>query len=174
MDDRTELALLEDGDAAELYAVIERDREDLARWLPWPPFATLDGTRGFIYDSQERFARGDGFDLGLWHEGRLVGGLGLHHVDALDGTTSVGYWLASEARGSGLMTRAVARLIDHCFGEMRLHRVEIRVAPENDDSLRLAKRLGAVDEGRLREAALLRGERHDLVVLSILRHEWAP
>lgn len=172
VDDRTELALLQDADAGELYAVIDRDRTDLARWLPWAPLSTLDGTRGFIADSLDRNTRGDGFDLGLWHDGRIVGGVGLHHIDALDRTTSLGYWLAPGARGHGLVTRACARLIDHCFGALDLHRVEIRVAPGNDASLRVAKRLGAKEEGRLREATLLGGERHDLVVLSILSHEW--
>lgn len=172
VDDRTDLALLDDADAGELYAVIDRDREDLARWLPWAPLSTLDGTRGFIADSLERHARGDGFDLGLWHDGAIVGGLGLHHIDALDHTTSLGYWLAPNARGRGLMTRACARLIDHCFQDLDLHRVEIRIAPGNEGSLRVAKRLGAKEEGRLREATLLHGRREDLLVHSILRHEW--
>jgi ribosomal-protein-serine acetyltransferase len=66
------------------------------------------------------------------------------------------------------MTRAVKALIDHAFGELGLHRVEIRAAAENRRSRAIPERLGFEQEGILREAERV-GERYqDLVVYGLL------
>jgi ribosomal-protein-serine acetyltransferase len=71
------------------------------------------------------------------------------------------------------MTRAVSALIDHAFGPLGMHRVEIRSAVSNDRSRALCERLGLVEEGVLREAEAFTDRYHDLVVYSALAHEWA-
>jgi ribosomal-protein-serine acetyltransferase len=71
------------------------------------------------------------------------------------------------------MTRAVSTLIGHAFGAWGLHRVEIRSAVGNDRSRALCERLGLVQEGVLREAEAFTDRYHDLVVYSVLAHEWA-
>ncbi len=54
---------------------------------------------------------------------------------------SIGYWLARDHAGRGVMPRAVAMVIDHCFGPVGLHRVEIAIRPENTNSLRVVEKL---------------------------------
>ena len=60
---------------------------------------------------------------------------------------SVGYWLDQAVAGRGLMPRAVAMVIDHCFTAVALHRVEICVRPENTNSLRVVEKLGLREVG---------------------------
>lgn len=55
---------------------------------------------------------------------------------------SIGYWLGEEYAGRGVMPLAVAMAIDHCFGPAGLHRVEIAIRPENQNSLRVVEKLG--------------------------------
>lgn len=172
LDEPTLLAQLTARDADELFLRIAADRDRLAEWLPWAERATLAATRDFCADSLARADRGDAFDLGIWHEGRLVGVVGTHAMDALNRSASMGYWLTAEAQGRGLMLRACTRVLDHCFEERDIHRVEIRVAPRNTRSLALVRKLGAREEGRAREAALLRGAYHDLLIFGVLAHEW--
>lgn len=63
----------------------------------------------------------------------------------------IGYWIGQEFAGRGHVPRAVALAVDHCFGVLGLHRVEINVRPENRASLRVVEKLGLRDEGmRLR------------------------
>lgn len=166
------LVQLDERDADELYLRVASERARLAEWLPWAESSTLPATRAFCRDSAERCAAGEGFDLGVRLRERLVGVVGANSFDALNGTMSLGYWLSAEAEGRGLMTRACAAVVDHAFRAMGLHRVEVRVAPGNARSLAIVRRLGAREEGRAREAALLRGTRHDLLVFGILAHEW--
>ena len=60
---------------------------------------------------------------------------------------SLGYWLARDAAGRGVMPRAVAMVIDHCFGPVGLHRIEICIRPENTNSLRVVEKLGLAQVG---------------------------
>ncbi|MCW2794450.1 MAG: GCN5-related N-acetyltransferase [Nocardioides sp.] len=60
---------------------------------------------------------------------------------------SVGYWLDKEYAGRGVIPRAVALVIDHCFFTAGLHRIEVAVRPENSNSLRVVEKLGLREIG---------------------------
>lgn len=60
---------------------------------------------------------------------------------------SIGYWLGREFAGRGVMPTAVAMVIDHCFAEVGLHRIEICIRPENTNSLRVVEKLGIREIG---------------------------
>jgi [ribosomal protein S5]-alanine N-acetyltransferase len=60
---------------------------------------------------------------------------------------SIGYWIDREYAGRGVMPRAVAMVIDHCFTAGRLHRIEICIRPENSNSLRVVEKLGIREVG---------------------------
>ena len=60
---------------------------------------------------------------------------------------SVGYWLDQEYAGRGVMPRAVALVIDHCFFTAGLHRIEVAIRPENSNSLRVVEKLGLREVG---------------------------
>lgn len=62
-------------------------------------------------------------------------------------SASIGYWVAQEVAGRGVVPTAVALAIDYCFAELGLHRIEINVRPENRPSLRVVEKLGLRDEG---------------------------
>lgn len=59
----------------------------------------------------------------------------------------VGYWVGSHAARGGVATAAVALVVDHCFAQGGLHRVEATVRPENEPSLRVLRKLGFREEG---------------------------
>lgn len=60
---------------------------------------------------------------------------------------SVGYWLDQHFAGRGVMPRAVALVIDHCFTAAGLHRIEVAIRPENSNSLRVVEKLGLREVG---------------------------
>lgn len=174
LDETLSLGLLEARHAVDLYALIDANREHLERWFPWATETNgPEDTRAFIERSLAAFARGEGFDAAaILDEGRLIGSLGLHGMDRGAGKTELGYWLAVEAQGRGIVTRAIAGLLPYLFREMDLHRLEIRIDPANDRSRAIPERLGFTEEGVLREVGVDRGQRYDLVVYSLLRTEW--
>lgn len=163
---------LESGDAVELYALIEANREHLARWMPWAADQDLPGTERFIAEAEEQLARDDGFQAGIAPEGKIVGVAGFHSVDRVNRNTSIGYWLAEPAQGRGTMTAVVRALLDYAFCEWELHRVEIHCAPENLRSRAIPERHGFREEARLRETERVAGRYLDSVVYGMLEGEW--
>jgi ribosomal-protein-serine acetyltransferase len=133
----------------------------------------LDDTLKFIRDSLQDFAANKSFNVGVWENGKYVGGLGIHHIDPTRRCGEVGYWLVKDAEGRGIMTRACGALITHGFGGMKLHRMEIRCDTENARSRAIPKRLGFREERILRESLeRFDGVMRDAVVYGLLTHEW--
>ncbi|WP_246160441.1 GNAT family N-acetyltransferase [Nocardioides humilatus] len=60
---------------------------------------------------------------------------------------SIGYWIDQKYAGRGVMPRAVAMAVDHCFFNAKLHRLEICIRPENSNSLRVVEKLGIREVG---------------------------
>ena len=172
--DDCRLRLLEERDADELYALIEANREYLTPWMPWAPGQTRAGTLEFIRLTRRQVAEDNGLQTAIERGGRIVGVVGFHGVAWQDRSTSIGYWLAESEQGRGIMTRAVAALVDHALLGWGLNRVEIRAAPENLRSRAIPERLGFVQEGVLREAERV-GDRYlDSVVYGMLASAWGP
>jgi ribosomal-protein-serine acetyltransferase len=170
--DNVSLRQLEEGDAGELYALIDRNRAYLARWLPWAQAETRADVDQFIASTVRQFALGDGIQTAIMVDGSIAGSIGVHGVSWLHASTSVGYWLAEVHQGRGIMTRAVAAYLDHAFGTWHLHRLELRAATANARSRAVAERLGFTLEGVLRSAERVGDQAHDLVVYSMLAPEW--
>ena len=82
------------------------------------------------------------------YQGRFVGQLTVSNI--VRGSAqfaSVGYWIDESYAGRGIITRAVAMAIDHCFGPVGLHRIEVAIRPENTSSLRVVEKLGIKEVG---------------------------
>lgn len=159
-------------DAPELHALIEANRDYLSRWLPWAAEQEMAGTEKFIAEAQDQLARNDGFQVCLAPDGPIVGVVGFHSVDWTNRNATIGYWLADDHQGRGIMTTAVRALVDHAFDVWSLHRIEIHCAPANRRSRAIPERLGFREEATLRETELV-GERWlDGVVYGLLKGEW--
>lgn len=171
--DDIELGLLEPRHAPTLAALIDRNRDELGRYLPWARCQTLGDTRTFVAASLQKFAQGDGFEAAVLVNGEMAGMLGLHYIRSPLGGTELGYWLAAAHQGRGVMTRAIAGLLPVLFGAYDLNRVEIRCDPGNRASRRVAERLGFRHEGTLRAVGPDRdGIAADAMVFGLLRDEW--
>lgn len=173
LSDGVQLRSLTEADVKELYGLIEANRSYLAPWMPWAAGQTVDGTAEFVRKSIKQEADDDGFQVAVIVDGAIAGVLG-HELDRENRTTTIGYWLAEDKQGRGLMTAAVKRLLEHAFDELRLNRVGIEVAPNNPRSRALAERLGFREEGVLREAERFADDDYrDLVLYSMLASEWS-
>jgi ribosomal-protein-alanine N-acetyltransferase len=126
-----------------------------ADWLrPWdatPPPGTdpRPASYGALVRRLQRMAReGSTFPFAVEVDGAFAGQLTVNNI--VRGSAqfaSMGYWLDQQYAGRGVMPRAVAMAIDHCFTTARLHRVEICIRPENSNSLRVVEKLGMHEVG---------------------------
>jgi ribosomal-protein-serine acetyltransferase len=168
-----ELRLWEAGDAVELTEVIAANREHLAIWLPWAETQGFQDSVEYLDLKRLQLEAHDGLDAALVLDGEIAGGVGFHRVDWVNRSTSIGYWLAADAQGRGLMTAAVTALLDYAFFEWELHRVVIEVIVGNERSRAIPERLGFRQEAILRQAKLVRGSHEDTRLYAILAPEWA-
>lgn len=161
-------------DATELQGVIEDNRDHLAAWLPWAAGQTAADTQAFLLEVEAQAAANDGFQAAIRRDGAIVGVCGFVGVDWVNRGTAIGYWLAADQQGRGLVTAAVAALVEHALGAWGLGRVEIRAATGNRRSRAVAERLGFRPEATFRKAQQLGGRAHDLVVYARVAGDPAP
>ena len=81
-----------------------------------------------------------------------------------------GYWLAAEARGRGLATRAVT-LMTGWLIELGAAHVFLTIQSENAASAAVARRSGFTYEGTLRAHGVWQGQRQDVDVFAVLPQE---
>jgi ribosomal-protein-serine acetyltransferase len=172
VDDEIELRLVEQGHVDALQALIERNLDHLRRWMPWASeSASRDDLVTWVRLSLQRHAEGGGFYAAIWYGQEIAGTVGLE-IDQRQRSGEIGYWLDQDLQGRGIMTRSVQAVIGACFGDLHLHRVEILCAPENARSCAVARRLGFVNEGVLRDAERIGDRYQDLAVYGMLVAEW--
>ena len=168
-----ELRLVEERHAEEMFATVDRNRAYLRQWLPWVDATkSAEDSLAFIRSVLDMFAAHNGFTAAIWHRERVAGVIGTHRIDWRNRRVELGYWLAEEFQGRGLMSDACRLAIAHLFDDMDLHRVEIRCAAGNAKSNAIPRRLGFKHEGTLRDAELVNGRYLDLLVYAMLKSEW--
>lgn len=160
-------------DAPTLFHTVDANRNHLRRWFSW-----VDATRqaehslSFILKSRQEQEEQNGLALGIFHDGQLAGGIGMHDWDHSLRKAAIGYWLAREAEGKGIMHQCARTFIAFLFDSLHLNKLEIHHLPDNTRSAKTAQLLGFRTEGVLRDHLLINGSYHDMVVTGLLRREW--
>lgn len=173
LDADTELVFPLPNDAEELFAVVDRERERLGKWLPWlERVKSVEDERAFLRSSAGAIGQGRAYPYLIRVQGQPAGFVSLI-IDLPGHTAKVGYWLGQDYEGRGIVTRGVAFLLDAGFDRLGLHRIEIRAAPGNRRSRAVPERLGFCYEGTARDAGQTSGGRCcDLEVWAMLASDW--
>jgi len=144
-----------------------------AHEAPVPVEQTVELLRRF----RGQFDLGQDFVYGILSrdESEAVGGSGLHTRGGAE-AFEIGYWIRASRARQGLATEAAAALTRAGIEVAGAQRIEIRVDPENQPSLAIPRKLGFVEEGRLR--GMLHGpdgtpRQRDAVVFALLADELA-
>jgi RimJ/RimL family protein N-acetyltransferase len=103
-----------------------------------------------------------------------IGSTGLHHASSENRDAELGIMIGEKAYWSkGYGTDAVATLVRFAFEEMNLNRIELRVFDFNERAQASYRKCGFIEEGRMRQSHYADGAYCDVVVMSVLREEWA-
>ena len=174
VDNELELALPTESNVEKAFAVVMANYDHLHEWMPWVNERfTLESVREFYRRTLLKFAGNeDEIGLNIVYKGEIVGGTGFHEINRTDKSAEIGYWLAKDATGKGIMTKSVDKLLDYGFDELVLNRIVIKCVPENTKSRAIPERLGFTIEGVEREAGWLHTRFVDHVVYSMLAREW--
>ena len=88
------------------------------------------------------------------------------------GLSEVGYALATDHQGRGVMGSAIELLLADLFTHTRIERVEARCATDNAPSQRVLEKVGFRREGTLRSYFRLHGRRVDNYLYAVLKTDW--
>jgi len=169
--DGARLRPLRAADAAALYAYLS---DPAVTELTSYPVVSIPMVEAMIERSLRRWEAGEPSKWGvaLQHDDRLVGTCGFNEWSRAHRRAELAFDLAQDHWGKGLMSRAVAAVLQWAFRQNQLDRVHAFVRVDNRRSERLLERSGFVREGRLRSFRVCRGQPHDFYVYGLLRSEW--
>lgn len=171
--DKISLEVLEEPHAPTLFCLVNENREYLKKWLPWVDnMQAVENARNYIINCIKQAEERTDFAYAIMYERKMVGRIGIHHINQQNKIGEIGYWLADGLQGNGIVTKSCKALIFYGFNELGLNRIEIKCAIGNDKSRAIAEKLRFKQEGILRQAELLNGNFIDLYLYSMLKEEW--
>jgi RimJ/RimL family protein N-acetyltransferase len=134
-----------------------RSEAEIQRWLESAAKSRSDYTFGI-----RRVATDD-----------LIGWAQLDGIDWIHRSTSLGIGIGPRQHwDAGYGTEAMRLLLGFAFDELNLHRVYLTAFSYNARAIHLYEKLGFTLEGRYREHLERDGQRHDMLLYGLLRHEW--
>ena len=133
------LSLVEEFMSTELYDIINKDRDELAKWLPWAnDMQSIDDEAQFIRYSKEHNL----FILAILNGATPVGMIDLHNIDEINHTAEIGYWLSSEYQGKGIMYNSLQSLTSYAFNFFNMEKLIIKADVSNEKSRHVAEHAG--------------------------------
>ncbi|APT18996.1 hypothetical protein FC62_GL000431 [Amylolactobacillus amylotrophicus DSM 20534] len=154
--------------ALELFTLIQVQRDYLLEWLPWVEHVTSPAAQELsLRQFYNATMKGEAYETLIFYKGQVAGSLSFNEISHLNHQADIGYWLSADLKGRGIMTKSVAKLIKFGFGQLKLHKITLVAAVENQPSNAVAKRVGMTLEATLREQILLKSGYHDVNYYSI-------
>jgi ribosomal-protein-alanine N-acetyltransferase len=145
-------------DARSLFRIVRTP--EVSRYT-WPPPATIEQFENFIDWTHSERACGKYICFGIVPSGgcEAVGLFELRQMQPGFLRAELGFFIDPALFGRGLFSDAARLVLNFAFHVVGIHRVEARVAVENDRSNNALSKIGARQEGVLR-AAFIRGGRY--------------
>ncbi len=176
--ERLVLRCWEPRDAPLLKDALDSSLDHLRPWMPWARSEPqpLEEKVKLLRKFRGSFDLGQDFGYGIFtsDESEVVGG-GHLHTRLGAGVLEIGYWIRESRVRAGFATEATAALTRVALEICGVDRVEIRVEPANERSIAVPRKLGFVEEARLRRRlpAPEGGEPRDAVIFTVFRDELA-
>jgi len=166
------LRAIEREDLPLLHELFDDDLELLARSEDAPPRPVSLAEREQRFDEllEEQDRRVMRFVIELGDE--LVGECQLHFIDHYRRSCQLGIVLGREYWAKGLGQDAVRTLVDFAFRDLGMRKVGLEVLADDERAVGAYRKVGFVEEGRLRDHSWFEGAFHDALVMGILRDEW--
>ena len=172
--DKIELRQISEVNAAELFEVVVKNYEHLRPFLYWVvPEYSLESAEEFIAQTNKAFAENTSRTFGIFFDEKIVGVIGFVNFNWSSQRTEIGYWIAKDFEGKGIITKSCKTLINYAFDELKMNRIEIRCACENVRSCNIPQRLGYKLEGVLRQFLWRHTRFYDMAIYGMLAEEWS-
>ena len=160
-------------DATALFHAIHKSRKHLRPWLNWVDTTTKEEhSLEFIRSSLAAQHNQEAIALGIFLNGQIIGGIGMHHWDHYLRIVHIGYWINKEHEGQGIISSSCRHFFSFVFEKLNINKIELHFLPGNKRSAAVAERLGCKIEGVIRQSIMINGTLQDVVIAGLLKSEW--
>ena len=107
------------------------------------------------------------------NEDKLIGTIGLHRVDHVKRTATLGIFIGDkDYRGKGYGTEAIRLILDYGFNYLNLNNIKLDLIEFNERALACYKKCGFKEYGRRRKCEFVNGKYYDVIEMDILAEEF--
>ena len=158
-------------DAKDLATALsnKKAQDNLRDGLPYP-YTKQDG-KEFI-SAMLSANENETFAFAIMVDDKVVGSIGIFRQGNIHSQTAeLGYYIAEEYWGKGIMTEAVKQICEYVFGDSDIIRIYAEPFAYNIASCRVLEKVGFQYEGTLRSNAVKNGKVIDMKMYSLLKEE---
>jgi ribosomal-protein-alanine N-acetyltransferase len=161
--ERMVLRELRPSDAAPVFAL--RSDALVMQHVPRPLARTMEDAEALITLINTTVAASDAVQWAMTLKGddTFMGLIGFWRMEKEQYMAELGYTLARDHWGKGLISEAIATVVDFGFNTLGFHRVEAITRPENTGSIRALEKNGFVREAHFKENIFWNGAFQDSV-----------
>jgi len=170
IDDQIRIELIEEKHTQSIFDMVNENRNHLRPWLPFVDrMQTVEFTKNFVTGTMQRNKDGIEYAFVIFNNDKMVGRIGVYKIDYQNSIGEIGYWIIENSQGNGIVTKCCKGLIDFCFNDLKLNRMEIKCGTENLKSKTIPEKLNFTKEGVIRQGELLYDKFIDLNLYSFLK-----
>ena len=172
--ERLRLRAIRHDDAEAIVAIF--GSEEAMRFLSHPLVDTLEKAVELINRFNAPFQNGTGLNWGITLHGddRMIGMCGTDDWNRTDRHVDIGYSLRPSHWGHGYATEAARALVDWCFDQLAVHRIQADCTDGNSASEHVLLKCGFKVEGIWRESCWEHERFVDIKQFGLLRREHQP
>ena len=173
VDEHLSLELLSSKHTKELFQLIDNNRTYLRNWLPLvEQIDSLETATQYVNEWVERNNRESEYSFVILENNLIIGRIGVYKINSANKTGEIGYWIAENAQGKGIVSRTAKVFLGYCFSTLNINRMELKCGTENYKSVVVAKQLNFQKEGIIRAGEWLHNRFIDLNFYSLLKNEF--
>jgi ribosomal-protein-alanine N-acetyltransferase len=143
-----------------------RNHPDVIKYLDRDPDRSVVEVRNLIGKIQQSFDQVDGITWAIRKEagGKAIGSVGIWRIDKENHRGEIGYLLGPEHWGQGLITEAIAAVMEYGWRIIDLHTMEGNTAVGNAASHAVLMKLGFEKEAHFKQNWHFQGQFLDSVI----------
>lgn len=175
-----ETFILRTAEPTDAYLISEYFIANRAHLKPWEPereaeFFTLPGWTQRLIKLNDLHRLGLGYYLLIIDRssGQMLGTISFSSLTRFPvHACQMGYSLAGDAQGKGVMNRALKMALNYMFSIQNMHRIMASYMPHNQRSEAVLERLGFEREGYAKQYLLIDGQWRDHVLTALVNPNW--
>ena len=172
IDNNLKLELITENHAQPIFDMVDANRTYLRPWLPFVDrMQTVEFAQNFVKGTMQRNKEGNEYAFVIIENENVIGRIGVYKIDGQNKIGEIGYWIIEGLQGKGIVTKSCKAIIDFCFSDLQLNRIEIKCGIENFKSKIIPEKLSFTKEGIIRQGELLYDTFIDLNLYSLLKSD---